>query len=233
MLVGEPRNKFGDSLDVAPLPGRLPSGAPLDCSVVVFAAGLSTRFGRNKLLEPVGNTILVRHVVSEALSSRADRVIVVGGFEFEALRLALAGLSCEVVYNEDYTRGQSFSVRKGMSLVSRDADAVLFEPGDMPLAGRLLFDAVILEYARSRAPIVSAGYRGRPGHPILFDNSLFDELREVNEATRGLKRVVSAHRAGARIVETSIGALFDLDTPYDLSLLEERKSDADFSRWPS
>ncbi len=226
MLVEEPRSRSGGSLGQSSTSGQGRRQGPLDCSVVVFGAGLSTRFGRNKLLEPIGDSTLIRHVVSEAIHSRVHQVVVVGGYEFEALQDALDGLPCEVAYNEDYMRGQSFSVRKGMSMVAAGADAVLFEPGDMPLASRALFDAAIFEHAKTGAPIVSAGYRGRPGHPILFARSLFGELKEVNEATRGLKKVVAAHRTEARIVETSIGALFDLDTPYDLSLLKERKSEA-------
>jgi molybdenum cofactor cytidylyltransferase len=212
------------------LPGPARAAGPIECSVVVFAAGLSTRFGRNKLLEPVGMSTLIGHVVTEAISSRARQVVVVGGYEFDALKKALDGFSCEVVYNEDYTRGQSYSVKKGMSLVSKSANAVLFEPGDMPLVTRAIFDAVIFEYARSHARIVSAGHRGRPGHPILFDRTLFGELNEVAEATKGLKKVVSSHRAEAKVIETSVGSLFDLDTPFDLSLLKERKTDAEFHR---
>lgn len=230
MLVEEPRNMTGDSLDVSSLPEAGRPKGPVDSSVVVLAAGLSTRFGRNKLLEKLGGTTLVGHVVAEVIRSRARQVIVVGGFEFDALAKALEGLACVLVYNEDYTRGQSFSVRKGMSLVSDTSDAVLFQPGDMPLASSAIFDTVIFEYARTGARIVSAGHRGKPGHPILFDRSLFGELREVNEASKGLKKVVLAHRAEARIVETSVGALFDLDTPFDLSLFKDRKTDAEFHR---
>lgn len=230
MLVEEPRNTTGDSLDVSSMPGQVRLQRPVNCSVVVLAAGLSTRFGRNKLLEKLGDTTLIGHVVAEAIRSRARQVIVVGGFEFDALEKALGGLACELVFNEDYTLGQSFSVRKGMSLVHSTADAVLFQPGDMPLASGAIFDTVIFEYAKTGARIVSAGHRGNPGHPILFDRSLFGELREVNEASKGLKKVVLAHRAEAKIVETSVGALFDLDTPFDLSLFKDRKTDAEFHR---
>ena len=226
----EPRSKPGEFSDLSSGPNRRRDRGPIGCTVVVFAAGLSTRFGRNKLLEPLGKSTLIAHVVTEAIHSRARQVIVIGGYEFEALQKALEGLACEIAYNEDYTRGQSFSVKKGMSLVNGGADAVMFEPGDMPLADRAIFDSVIFEYAKTGAPIVSAGYRGRPGHPILFDKALFGELKDVNESSKGLKKVVSAHRAQAKIVDTSVGALFDLDTPFDLALLKERRTDAELHR---
>lgn len=189
-------------------------------SIVVLAAGLSTRFGRNKLFEPLGGTTLIERVVSESLLSRATQVIVVGGHEFERLRLRLQGYGCETVYNDEYKAGQSSSVKRGMSKVSGSADAAMVLPGDMALTERSVIDAVIDRYSRDRTPIVSAGYSGRPGHPILFDRSLFAELAEIDEQGRGLKAVVARHSGETAVVETSPAALFDLDTPGDLARLD-------------
>ena len=189
-------------------------------SIVILAAGLSTRFGRNKLFEPMGDTTLIERVVSESLRSKAKQVIVVGGNEFELLRSKLQGYGCETVYNEEFRSGQSSSVRKGVSKVSVRADAAMILPGDMVLMERSIIDAVIEEYARTRAPIVSAAHTGRPGHPILFDRSLFGELSGIGEPTRGLKAVVARHSTEVVMVETSIAAVFDMDTPEDLRRLE-------------
>ena len=185
-------------------------------SIIVLAAGLSTRFGRNKLLEPIGSTTLIEHVVSEAIESSARQVVVVCGYDFEKISKVLQRYSCEVVFNEEFAKGQSFSVRKGLLVVDPDADAVMILPGDMALTKRSIIDAVIDGYIRTHALIVSAGFEGRPGHPILFDRRLFEELKSIDEATRGLKKVVAKHLSEATIVETSAGALFDMDAPKDL-----------------
>ncbi|MDG7007086.1 MAG: nucleotidyltransferase family protein [Nitrososphaerota archaeon] len=189
-------------------------------SLVVLAAGLSSRFGRNKLLEPMGSTTLVGHVVTEALGSKASQVVVVGGHEFGRLKEALRGHGCKLVYNPEFRQGQSSSVKKGLSGTAPGTDAAMVLPGDMAMTHRTIIDAVIDEYSKSGARIVCAGFGGRQGHPILFDKTLFGELQGIDEETRGLKKVVSAHASEIRVVETSPAALFDLDTPDDLRRLE-------------
>ena len=201
--------------------GAIPGGERCFASIVVLAAGRSTRFGRNKMLEPMGKTSLIEKVVSESLGSKARQVIVVVGHAFEAMRSKLQGYACEMVYNEEFESGQSSSVRKGVSMVSGRADAVMILPGDMVLMERSIIDAVIDEYDRTRAPIVNAGYEGRQGHPILFDRSLFGELAGIAEPTRGLKAVVARHSAEVVTVETSLAAVLDMDTPGDLARLAE------------
>lgn len=186
-------------------------------SMIVLAAGLSSRFGRNKMLEPIGSTTLLKHVVSVALRSSITEVVVVGGHDFQKITSALGGYECKLVFNEEFRKGQSFSVRKGLGEIDRMAEAVMIQPGDMALTTEEIINAVVDEYTRTRAPIVSAGHNGRAGHPILFDRSLFEELQSIDEETRGLKKVVLKHLSEARIVETGVGALFDLDTPEDLS----------------
>jgi molybdenum cofactor cytidylyltransferase len=206
-------------------------GAPLTAKVsdfiaiIVLAAGLSTRFGRNKLLEPIGESTMIQHVVRESLESKAKQVIVVVGHDAQRIRRELKDYRCDIVYNEDYEKGQSFSVRKGLSRVKKVADAVMILPGDVALVDRGMIDAVIDEYSTCYAPIVTAGFHGSSGHPILFDKYLFDELKGIQEETRGLKSVVSRHRPQMRLVETSEASLLDIDRQDDLVRLAQASAD--------
>ena len=75
--------------------------------------------------------------------------------------------------------------------------------------------AVLEGYRRTRAPLVRPERDGRHGHPVLFDRSLFDELRNAN-LERGAKPVVRAHAAeGFDIASDDDGAFVDVDTPQD------------------
>lgn len=195
-------------------------------SIIVLAAGLSSRFGRNKLLEPIGSKTMIEHVVSESLKSKASQVIVVTGHDSEKVKRVLEDYRCEVVYNENYEKGQSYSVRKGLSRVKPSADAVMVLPGDVALVNRGMIDAVIDEYSSSYSPIVTAGFHGSSGHPILFDKYLIPELEKINEETKGLKSVVSKYRSKIRLVETSEAALLDVDRQDDLVRLAAVTADA-------
>lgn len=205
---------------------RVSEGIDNFVSIIVLAAGLSKRFGRNKLLEPIDSMPMIERVVSEALNSKANQVIVVVGNDSEKIKEVLSGYRCEIVFNEQFAKGQSFSVRKGLTKVNKNADAVMVLPGDVALVDRMIIDAVIEEYARSYAPIITAAYHGRFGHPILFDKNLLRELRNIDEETRGLKKVVSNHRSHLRLVETSERALLDVDEQGDLLRLTAISSQA-------
>ncbi len=185
-------------------------------AIIILAAGLSTRFGRNKLLEPIGSKTMIEHVVSESLKSKASQVIVVTGHDSEKIKRILEDYRCEIVFNEDFEKGQSFSFRKGLSMVNPSADAVMVLPGDVALVNREMIDAVIDEYSTCYSAIVTAGYHGSSGHPILFDKYIFGELKRIKEETRGLKSVVSKHRSQIRLVETSEASLLDVDRQADL-----------------
>jgi molybdenum cofactor cytidylyltransferase len=185
-------------------------------SIIVLAAGLSTRFGRNKLLEPIGSKTMIEHVVFESLRSKASQVIVVTGHDADRVKRVLMDYQVEVVYNEDFEKGQSYSVRKGLSRVDPVSDGVMVIPGDVALVNRTMIDAVIDEYSSSYSPIVTAGFHGSSGHPILFDKNLIPELKKIDEETRGLKSVVSKYRSKIRLVETSEASLLDVDRQDDL-----------------
>ncbi|MFN3621599.1 MAG: NTP transferase domain-containing protein, partial [Nitrososphaerales archaeon] len=95
-------------------------------SVVVLAAGLSTRFGENKMLYPIEGEPMVRRVVKTILSSSIDEAVVVVGFEAEKVEAVLKDLNCKLVRNAEYeTGGQSSSVRCGVKAIKQDADAVM------------------------------------------------------------------------------------------------------------
>ena len=194
-------------------------------SIIVLAAGLSTRFGRNKLLEPLGSKTMIEHVVSESLKSKASQVIVVTGHDSDEIKHALRDYPCEMVFNQEFRKGQSFSVRKGLSRVKKFADAVIVLPADVALVSRDMIDAVIDEYSTCYAPIVTAGFHGSSGHPILFDKNLMGELAVINEETKGLKNVVSKYRSHMRLVETSEASLLDVDKQDDLLRLAAVSSD--------
>ena len=187
-------------------------------SLVVLAAGKSERFGKNKMLVNVLGEPLIRRVVKNALSSQVNEVIVVLGYMASEIEKVLRDLPCKIVLNENFEEGMSSSVKIGLSKVSREAEAVLFLPGDYPLVTAEDINKVISKFKETRAEIVIASYKGKPGHPILFSRKLFGEIKEIREEEQGLKAVVRKHREDVALAETnSPGVLIDVDTEEDLN----------------
>jgi molybdenum cofactor cytidylyltransferase len=188
-------------------------------SLVVLAAGMSTRFGENKMLYPIDDEPMVRRVVNTALSSSVDEVVVVVGFEAEKVKEVLKGLRCRIVENPDYAiGGQSSSVKCGVRHINEKADAVIILPGDVAFIDATVINKVVEEYRRRKAKIIVAAHRGKPGHPILFDRSLIPEILTIDEAGYGLKAVVNRHKAEVVYVEANTpNVLLDIDRKADLN----------------
>ena len=182
-------------------------------SLVILAAGKSTRMKENKLLLKINGETLVEHVVKTAKRSSADEVIVVLGYEAEKIKEQLAKLNCKLVVNENYAKGQSSSVKAGLSAVSRDAEAVAILPADVALIDPQPIKRVVEEYRKSRNKIVIASYQQQSGHPILIDRTLFPEVAGIDENSFGLKAVINRHRTEIKYVEAGTeNVLIDIDT---------------------
>ncbi|MEM1674855.1 MAG: nucleotidyltransferase family protein [Candidatus Bathyarchaeia archaeon] len=191
--------------------------------LIVLAAGQSKRFGRNKLLEKIDGSTIIERVVKSALSSKADEVIVVLGFEAHKVLNVLKKFNCKFVFNEEFYSGQSSSVKVGVKAVVEYAEALIILPGDMALITPKPINMIINEYYESRSPIIVASYRGRLGHPALFDRSLFNEILAISEETMGLKAIIRRYKDKIKKVEVnSIEVLVDIDTPEDLNRLHKQ-----------
>lgn len=182
-------------------------------SLVILAAGESTRMKENKLLLKLGGETLIERVVKTVKGSSADEVIVVLGHEAEKVREQLVKLDCKVVVNENYMRGQSESVKVGLAAVASSAEAVMILPADVALIDAESINSVIDEHRKSKSHIVIASHKHQSGHPILLDRALFQEVSQIDESALGLKAVINRHRSEVKYVEVGTeNVLIDIDT---------------------
>ncbi|MFQ6011323.1 MAG: NTP transferase domain-containing protein [Nitrososphaerales archaeon] len=181
--------------------------------MIVLAAGKSSRFGRNKLLEDLEGKTVIERVLKSCIDSQVDQTIVVLGFDNLRVKQQLSGHDCIFALNSNFEEGQSSSVKAGMSAISEQSEAVLITPGDVPLITPEQINEVIFNYRKSGFNILVASHKGGIGHPILFDRALFPEISQISEKKLGLREVTTRHRGEIRRVEVeSEGVLRDIDT---------------------
>jgi len=190
-------------------------------SLVVLAAGQSTRFPGNKLLFQYRGECIVHRVARVALASKADEIVVVTGHQSKLIKQALADLSStpklRFVFNRNYTKGMSSSVRAGVSSISPVARAVIFLPADVALPNPGPINALIDFFTEDRPKIAVVSHRGRRGHPILFRCDLLSEVAAIREEDQGLKALVKKYSGEVRDVPVSErSVLTDIDTRGDL-----------------
>jgi molybdenum cofactor cytidylyltransferase len=90
---------------------------------------------------------------------------------------------------------------------------------DVPMLDPRTVRVVVAEWQRVRAPLVRPAIGDRHGHPVVFDQRLFAELRTA-PLDVGAKAVVRAHADEiVNVPVTDEGCLVDVDTPQDYEAL--------------
>ena len=193
-------------------------------SGIVLAGGTSSRLGRPKqLLELEGRPVL-QHVVDAAAAAGLDEIVVVLGHMADEIAAVITlppgGRTC---LNPHYASGQSTSLAAGLEAADPASDAAVILLGDQPRIGSSVVRAVVDRYRQTGARVVRAWYGGRPAHPVLFDRTVWDDLRAV-EGDRGARDLLKAHPDWESRLDAGDEVPSDLDTWADYERLKGNAS---------
>jgi molybdenum cofactor cytidylyltransferase len=186
---------------------------------IVLAAGQATRLAGNipkQLLLWGDSGSLVGHVVDLALAGQElTDVVVVTGYEGEAVAAAVQGRPVRCAANHRWAEGQSSSVRAGLAALGPETAAALFLLADQPHVSPAVVDALVRAHRQTLAAAVVPVYRGgRRGNPVLFDSRVFPELMALSGDVGG-RAVIQ--RLGEAVYELVI----DEDQPVGIETWED------------
>jgi molybdenum cofactor cytidylyltransferase len=189
-------------------------------SAIVLAAGASSRMGQAKAALPLGQTgeTVAARVVRTLLDGGVPEVVVVAGAHIDAVRAAMPAHEprARVIEHPGWQQGQLSSLLAGLDAIDDPLlEGAMVTLVDVPLVRSTTVAEVIAAWRRTRAPIVRPADGDRHGHPVMFDRSIFADLRAADPNT-GAKAVFAIHRD--RIVNVEVkdpGAFEDVDTPED------------------
>lgn len=186
-------------------------------AAIVLAAGGSRRFGSPKQLALWQGKTFIEQIVDTALASQASPVVVVLGAKAERCRQQLGTRSIQIAVNDCWAKGQSTSMKVGLSILSDTVDAALFLLVDQPLITADIINILIERYQQNQASLVWPEFEGQRGNPVLFDRALFPEMQQV-EGDIGARPVLMRWRDQAeRVSVDERGVLQDFDRPEELS----------------
>jgi len=148
-------------------------------SAIVLAAGISKRMGKLKQLLAFGKSTILEETLKNLLNSKVDEVVVVLGFQSEKIAQKIITLPVKQIKNPHYLRGMSSSIRWGLTAINKKTDAILIALGDQPLILPDIFNKLIDEHCRNHAGITIPVYKGRRGHPLIFDIKFKEDFLEL------------------------------------------------------
>ncbi|MEZ5708930.1 MAG: nucleotidyltransferase family protein [Blastomonas sp.] len=190
-------------------------------TIALLAAGLSTRFGGDKLDAMLGGKPLGAWALDTAISVQCGTPVLVTGTP--SPRFAEAALAAEMVelaINPDPMAGLSSSVAIAARIAQqRRSSTLLLMLADMPFV-RIETLRALIEQVEPGRPAAVLHADGRKGIPACFPADYFGALAALT-GDRGASALLRSAQ-NVTIVETATDELSDADTPEELAILAKR-----------
>lgn len=183
---------------------------------ILLAAGKSTRFGANKLLQPLVNQVPM--VVQSARKLKAvlpESLAVVSPDDPQTAEL-LSEEGLQIVINPEPESGMGSSLACAIR-ASHDANGWLIMLGDMPWLDKQTIRTIASALQQPR-DIVAPLYGDRRGHPVGFGKVYVRELLAL-DGDSGARALIERHRQYLKLITVEDpGILRDVDYPDDLPI---------------
>ncbi len=156
---------------------------------LVLAAGLSTRMGICKTTLPWhDNRTLLRYQAEQFLLAGITPIIVLGSHN--SYRRSDCPPGSKVVINFNSNLGKTTSILTGLNSLPKSFSTIIISAVDQPRS-TYIYQTLIQAYRKESSSIIAPCYQSKLGHPLLFSSQLLPLLKNINESTLGLRKIIS------------------------------------------
>ena len=190
-------------------------------SVIVLAAGASSRLGSPKQLLSFSGATLLQHSIEAAQLSDAANVLVVLGAKADLIKTEINHTTANMVVNPSWKEGMASTIHFGLQTLVEmhpQTEAVIFMVADQPFVTAELLNNLMELNRNEQRSIVSSKYGSTFGTPVLFTKPFFPELMELTGDV-GAKSLVRKYMNEAAFVSFPKGDI-DIDTVEDYEKLD-------------
>ena len=188
-------------------------------SGLILGAGASQRLGPPKQLLPFRGTTMLGWVVDQTQRAEGlDEIVVVLGRAADEIRERVDFGAARVVENPVFAEGCSSSYRAGIEALDPRSEAIMIILGDQPGITPQIIDTLAEEWRRTSTSIALCSYRGRKGHPMMFAQSMFEQLKGLHGDKAAFK-LVDANLAVVQEVELDLPFPDNINTADDFERL--------------
>ncbi len=199
-------------------------GAATNISLILLAAGSSSRLGQSKQMLPVAGVPLLEHAAKTALASGVKDIIVILGANEQPHLNAIQTLPVTTIANHYWKSGIGSSIKSGLNYLIRkspDTEAVILMVCDQPSLTSQHLRNLIETFNQTKAPIVASRYANTLGVPALFARSFFTNLLMLRDE-QGAKKLIEQFQTQVKPVDFPEGSI-DIDTQEDYQNYIARK----------
>ncbi|OEJ99005.1 hypothetical protein A8C32_07440 [Flavivirga aquatica] len=194
----------------------------MNISIIILAAGQSSRMGRIKQLLPYEKSTLLEVTIHNALASKANNVYCVLGANSGLIKKEIKEPEVTFINNPNWKSGLSSSIVSGikhLQTLKEHSDAVLITLADQPHVDSAYIDSLINLYQDNQGEIIASAYENKKGVPAIFPITIIDKLLKL-EGDKGAKSFLNNSEYNIITLELESFQIFrDIDTPEDYKKL--------------
>jgi molybdenum cofactor cytidylyltransferase len=188
-------------------------------SVLLLAAGSSSRMGQPKALLPLNDTPAILHGLTNLLTIRPMEIIVILGSDSKATASLIETMTVKVMFNTLPGSDMAKSVRLGFQAMQPRATGALICLVDHPLVQPDTLKQIVVAAMNAPDRIIIPTYQERRGHPTLFPRVLLADIYQGFN----LREIIGRHPD--KITQLPVedeGVVLDMDTPEDYRKICQR-----------
>jgi molybdenum cofactor cytidylyltransferase len=159
---------------------------------LLLAAGASRRLGQAKQLLPVGGRPLLDWPLAALRQYGPAQLVLVLGYEAEAITRAVDLAGVDVMINARYAEGLSTSLQVGLACARPSVTAAIVVSGDQPFVTSDLFRLLEARYVQTRQPLIATDYGSYRGVPLLLDRIAWPLVAAIS-GDQGARALLREH----------------------------------------
>ena len=194
----------------------------LNLAMIITAAGRSTRFPPNKLLQQLEDRTAIEHTVNTFIGFDLDTYIILGYQSDQIIDVLEKRFDDKLIfeYNTQFHTGLSSSVITGVKAAGRSYDYWCFCPGDKPFIQQKTIAHLLIKLEQEMPLILAPRYQNKLGHPTFFSTELSPQFHATTGDIGG-RQIIDSFRSDTLFVDVSDEGV-SLDMDYYLEHLNVR-----------
>ncbi len=185
----------------------------LNLALIITAAGRSTRFPPNKLLETLEDRTVIERTIDSFSDFSLDTYVILG-YQSELTQQVLEkrfGNRISYEYNPQFHTGLASSVITGINAAGNSYDYWCFCPGDKPFIQPNTIGFLIDKLGQEKPLILVPQFQNIPGHPTFFSTELVTQFMEIRGDIGGRQIIDTFHQETLFIDVSDKGVSLDMD----------------------
>lgn len=147
----------------------------INLSVVIPAAGDSSRMGKPKALLPANGKTIIENQILTLKEAGLNNIFIVTNRR-ETFARKLRKYNVQLICPAIKTKSMIESIRCAMGHFRRAFDGMMVVPSDFPYLNTKLLVDILSKFKSNNGKITVPVYQGKRGHPVIIPSRFFDAV---------------------------------------------------------